>query len=255
MKRFLISHARKAGKMAMAYRKNLSSLTVDKKSEKDLVTEADRAIEEYLRRAVHGKFPGHTIIGEEEGVTSGNEHVWIIDPIDGTVSFAHGQVFFSISIAYQFRGKLIYGAVYAPALDEFYFAEKGKGAFCNGKPVHVSKRETLLNSVLATGFACLRSNIPVEKSNIPRFTALVPKIRSVRRYGSAAYDLALTAAGKLEGFWEMNLNIYDVAAGILLVREAGGTVTDFSGGQNGIPAEIAASNGLIHGELLSYLKD
>ncbi len=249
---FLERLAREAGEMAMDYRSQLASLAVDFKTERDLVTEADTAIESFLVESILAEYPDHAIKGEETGEVAGSSVRWIIDPIDGTAAFVHNQPFFSISIAVEKKGKLALGAVCAPALGELYLAERGKGAFCNGRRLQASKTDRLDQAMMATGFACLRAGL--EKNNLPIFTALVPQLRDVRRYGSAAIDLCYVAAGRLEGFWELNLNIYDVAAGFLMVQEAGGTYSDFSGGKENLYDEILASNGLLHPDLLAFFK-
>jgi len=249
MEQFMIETAREAGRIAMEYRKNLSGLAVDSKdSEKDIVTEADKAIEEQIRRAIASEYPDHGVTGEEQGVTGDSEYRWIVDPIDGTVAFLHGQYNFSVSLALMHKGELILGAVYAPALDDLFTAAKGKGAKLNGQPIHVTREDKLVNSVFATGFACLRSDYT--PNNLPLFCDMAPRLRGIRRYGSAALDLCSVACGQLEGYWEKYIHIYDVAAGMLIVREAGGTVTDYRGGEDGLPGEILATNGLVHSETL-----
>lgn len=241
-----------AGEIAMNYRKTLADIQVEsKESVKDIVTEADQSIERYLREQIAIYYPDHAITGEEEGVTGDSDYRWIIDPIDGTVSFLHGQHFFSISIALAYKEELILGAVYAPALNELFWAEKGKGATLNGKPISVSSESVLERSVVSTGFACLRSNIT--PNNLPLFGEIATKVRGVRRFGSAAMDLCLVACGRIEAYWEKYINIYDVAAGMLIVQEAGGRVSDYSDCVDALPGEILASNGQIHSELVTIM--
>lgn len=251
MNNFLKSLITAAGTLCQDYRSRLGSLELEHKSPKDIVTEADLAIERYLVGQIKKQYPGHGILAEETGDHAGTGYRWIIDPIDGTTSFLHGQPFFSISVAVEKDGELMLGAVLAPALGELYLAEKGHGATCNGNPIRVSRRDRLLDSVLATGFACIRS--AQKRTNLPYFNHLLPKIRDVRRYGSAAVDLCYVASGRLEGFWELNLNLYDIAAGWLILEEAGGRLTDFSGGTRLIPQETVATNGLIHDDLIREL--
>ena len=232
----------------MDYRKNLKHIGVESKTtSKDIVTEADKGIERFIREELAREFPDHAITGEEEGASGDHEYRWIIDPIDGTVSYLHEQPFFCISIALSHNDELVLGAVYAPVFDELFFAEKGKGAFLNDEPIRVSSEAELVQSVVATGFACLRSNL--EKNNLPAFNVVAPQVRGMRRFGSAALDLCSVAAGRLEAYWESNINIYDVAAGVLILREAGGKVTDYSGEQTRIPDEVLASNGAVHENL------
>lgn len=252
MDKFIKKIALEAGEMALAGQKEALSIDFKKKNDKDIVTQVDRDIETFLRSQIVNRFPEHAILGEEEGATGSGTSRWILDPIDGTVSFAHGQRNFSISIAYEENGELICGAVYAPAHGEFFYGEKGKGAWLNGTPIGVSSTESLNLSVLATGFACVRDG--EKKNNLDNFCRILPQVRGIRRLGSAALDLAYVACGQFDGFWEMSLNLYDVAAGILLVREAGGKVSDFSGKQDRVPREIVACNDSLHNLLISQLK-
>ncbi len=227
---------------------------VEFKNVRDLVTPVDRKVEDYLRDEITRLFPDHEIIGEERGTTkTGSDSCWIIDPIDGTTSYVHGLPGYTVSIALQQAGELVAGVVYAPVLDQMFFAEKGKGATVNGQPIHVSKREPLIQSVLTTGFACIRDG--QKKNNLEAFSRIMLRVRDIRRHGSAALDLAWVAAGKMDGYWERCLNIYDVAAGVLLVKEAGGRVCDFSGGEEYPKNGIVATNGRVHEELMKLLVD
>ncbi len=250
---FLKNIVTQAGRITTEYKSRLSEVHIDRKSEKDLVTEADVAVENYLVEQIKKTYPDHAIFGEETGRHAGNEYRWIIDPIDGTTSFVHDQPFFSNSVALEHNGEIILAAVNAPALGELFMAEKGKGATLNDKPIHVSTRDKLSDCVLGTGFACVRQNLA--HNNLPYFEKVVTVIRGVRRYGSAAVDLSYVAAGKLDGFWELNLQIYDMAAGLLIVTEAGGTVTDFAGKNKKMPHETLATNGKIHDELSGMLME
>lgn len=251
MKNFLKTIITEAGRIAMEYKSRLVDVKVDRKSDKDLVTEADVAVENYLVGEIAKRYPDHGIVGEESGTHAGNEYRWIIDPIDGTTSFVHDQPFFSISVALEKDGQTILAGVNAPALGELFIAEKGKGATLNDKPIHVSARDKLIDCVLGTGFACVRQNL--EHNNLPYFAKVVTAVRGIRRYGSAAIDLSYVACGKLDGFWELNLKIYDIAAGVLIVTEAGGVVTDFAGKTDNQPFETLATNGKIHTELSEML--
>lgn len=250
MKNFIADLLAPASQMALDYREQLCGLEVSHKSTKDFVTEADQAIEKCIRKTIKKTFPDHALCGEEYGNEGQSRHRWIVDPIDGTSSFVFGQPFFSISIAYEYDGVVQSGAVCAPVLGETFMAEKGKGAELNGKKIQVSQRTQLNQCILSTGFACIRADL--EKNNLPYVNQLLPKLCDMRRYGSAALDLAYVAAGRLDGFWELNLNIYDIAAGKLLVEEAGGVVTDFQGQPLGaeIP-QILATNGVIQEEIVS----
>ncbi|AQT69319.1 Inositol-1-monophosphatase [Anaerohalosphaera lusitana] len=253
MREFLKNIMIEAGRVALEQKQRLGEVKVDRKSEKDLVTEADVAVEEYLVGQIKERYPDHAIVGEETGEHEGGEYRWIIDPIDGTTSFVHDQPFFSTSVAVEKDGETVLGAVNAPVLGELFMAEKGKGATLNGEAIHVSDRERLIDSVLGTGFACVRQNL--EHNNLPYFAEIVTRIRGVRRYGSAAMDLSYVACGRLDGFWELNLQIYDVAAGVLIVQEAGGVVSDFAGGEEGRPFETLATNGRIHEALSRELME
>ena len=247
MKDFLKSIITRAGEMSLDYRCRLASLEVRRKSQNDLVSEADLAVEKYLVEQIKNRFGDHAIHGEESGDIEGSEYRWIIDPIDGTTSFIHGQPYYSVSIAVEKAGKVILAAVNAPVLDELYEAQLGKGATLNGKGIAVSQTSAVGDSVMATGFACLRFDQKL--NNLPFFSQLVPKLRDVRRYGSAAIDLCYTACGRLEGFWELNLQIHDVAAGFLILSEAGGRYSDFAGDKDNLYHEVLGTNGRIHDEI------
>ncbi len=220
------SWARYAGKMAIEMRKE--DLKVEYKNQADLVTRADKAIEAYLLAQIEENFPSHTALAEETGMhKKDSAHKWYIDPIDGTLNYAHGLPEYSISIAYAYEGELQVGVVYCPEMDEMFSAVKGQGAWLNGKPIRVSKIEKLIDALLITGFR--HALIDTPQSNIDNFIHFARKSQTVRRLGSAALDLAYVAAGRAEGFWEIALNPWDVAAGILLVREAGGIVEGLFG--------------------------
>jgi len=237
-----------AGSIAIGYFKNLDNVGVIKKSPRDLVTDADVAVEEHLKQALAKAYPEYGFWGEESGQTDNQTNRWIVDPIDGTHSFAKGQYFWSISVALEIEGELIAGAVYAPALDDLYLAIKGKGATKNGKAISVSAETSLADSMIATGFACLRSYLV--ENNLKRFCRIAEETTGQRRFGSAAMDLCLVADGQVDAFWEQELNLYDVAAGALIAKEAGGTVTDFKGKEGVFPKQILATNGGIFKELL-----
>ncbi len=249
---FLTEMITRAGDICLAEQEGLTLGDLAFKSRKDLVTATDKHVEAFIIQQIQARFPTHGILGEETGRsrTSG-EFLWIIDPIDGTTSFFHGQPYYAVSIALEKAGDIILGAVFAPALGQLFYAQKGRGAFLNDKPIQVSVTTNMTDAVMATGFACLRAGH--EHNNLEHFNRIVPRLRDIRRCGSAAVDLAYVACGKLDGFWEMNLNIYDVAAGILLVTEAGGTVCDFDGGlrfpENGIVAANHALAPMLVGHL------
>ena len=254
MKQFLQDISREAGRITLDFRSRLSSLGIEKKSSKDLVTEADKAVESFLVETIRKKYPDHAILGEESGSHQGQEgYRWIIDPIDGTNSFLHGQPFYSVSIALEKDGTIVLGAVNAPILDEFFFAENGQGATCNNSPIRVSNCSDLINGMMGTGFACVRNDRA--RHNLPYFNAILPHIRGIRRFGSVAIDLSYVACGRMDGFWELALHTYDIAAGALILQEAGGKFTDFSGSTTNIPQEIVGTNGRLHEPLLALLQE
>jgi myo-inositol-1(or 4)-monophosphatase len=202
-------------------------LEIDTKSTvTDLVTEIDKKSEDYLLKKIEGKYPGHAILGEETGSHDReSDYLWVIDPLDGTNNYAQGLPIYCISVGLKYKGEAVLGVVYAPQLDEMYTAIKGGGAFYNGEKISVGDKKELNRCVLATGFPYDKFTNPI--NNIDYFGELVSRLRGVRRMGAAAYDLASVASGFLDGYWEMNLRPWDVAAGILLVEEAGGRVIYF----------------------------
>ncbi len=251
---YIKSLAHEAGKLSLEEFARLRDVDIQFKNEKDLVTSADRKVEAYIIGRIKKEFPDHDIYGEETGMLeNGSDYQWVIDPIDGTASFVHELPFYSVSIALRHKGKTIQAAVYAPRLEELFYAEKGHGAFLNEKRLKVSKRARLVNSMLATGFACLRENW--KDNNLKYFNRIMPEIRGVRRHGSAALDLCYVAAGRFDGYWEMNLKPYDYAAGILMVKEAGGKLYDFEGGSDFSGKGIIATNGKIDAELKPYFAE
>ena len=242
---------RAAGEVAMNYFNDLPNLAVNKKSTRDLVTDADVAVENYLKDALHKQCPEYGFWGEESGQTANQTSRWIVDPIDGTHSFSKGQYFWGVSVALEIDGELILGAVYGPALDDYYCAEKGKGAWKNGKPIRVSDETNLGASMVSTGFACLRQYL--EDNNLARFARIAQATTGQRRLGSAALDLCTVADGQVDAFWEQELNLYDVAGGALVVLEAGGTMTDFKGNPGIFPKQILATNGKLLDQLLPLM--
>lgn len=224
----------------------------EKEGINNLVTEADIAAEHAITAVIKKNFPGHAILGEEGGHNDAdNSYKWIIDPIDGTVNFANGIPICCVSVAVEFDGEVIMGAVYNPLIKEYFFAEKGKGASLNDKPISVGKKTKVLKSCLVTGFPY---TYPEGVDPLQIFSKLVRKGVPVRRLGSAAIDLCWVAAGRFDGFYEHNLSPWDTAAGFFIVKEAGGVVTNFEG-ENYDPymRQIVATNGHIHDELLSII--
>jgi myo-inositol-1(or 4)-monophosphatase len=215
----------------------------------NLVTEIDRLAEEAIICIIQADFPDHSIMGEEGGAQDkGGEYQWIIDPIDGTVNFAHGIPLCCVSIGLKKGGKMLLGAVYNPMMNELFFAEQGKGAFLNDQPIRVSAKSDFSHACLVTGFPYQWPD--TAEHPIKTFERLVLQGLPVRRLGSAAIDLCWVACGRFDGFWEYNLNAWDVAAGYLIVTEAGGKVTDFDGNPYDVYGrQTLATNGLIHEDL------
>lgn len=233
------------------------------KGDVDLVTIADRTVEKLILGRLGEVFPEHGIYGEE-GTREGldREFRWYVDPLDGTTNFAHGVPQFCVSMGLEQRqpglasdvdGTLVAGVIYDPMRDELYCAERGRGAWLNGKPMHVSRTPDLAESLVATGFPSRKRH---DSPNIHFYHEFTLRSHGVRRAGSAALDMAYVASGRYEAFWEFNLNPWDTAAGILLVEEAGGKVSNFTGGPYRLDSrEILASNGLIHNELTGLFDD
>jgi myo-inositol-1(or 4)-monophosphatase len=219
---------------------------------RNLVSEIDRRSEEKIIRHIRSRFPAHAILAEESGGdTSPAEYRWIIDPLDGTTNFLHGVPIYSVTIGVEHGGEVIAGVVYDPKSDELFTAEKGTGAYLNGQRISVSRTEDLINSLLVTGFPYDLESNPYVAEYFVRF---LNASRGLRRLGSAALDLAYVAAGRFDGYWESVLQPWDMAAGVLLVREAGGTISDFAGGPTSIyQKRILASNGIIHDDMVRIL--
>lgn len=251
-KGFLKSLAQEAGEILLADFGRAKEAA--RKGEIDLVSEADLASQRLIVAAIRERYPDHAILSEEAPRVEGkSDFTWLIDPLDGTINYLHGYPVFAISIALQERAEIALGAVYDPLRDEFFYAEKGKGATLNDKRIRVSTTYRLISSLLATGFPYQRVAIP--DNNLAEFSRLVTRVQGVRRGGSAALDLAYVAAGRLDGYWEMHLSPWDWAAGGLLAEEAGGVVTDLQGGRWApFKRGIVATNGRIHEELISELK-
>lgn len=225
------------------------------KGEIDLVTEADHASEKYLLGEINTRFPGGHIFTEESGEFQGaDEATWYIDPLDGTVNYAHHIPIFCVSIAFASRGTLELGAVYDPLLNEMFSAERGKGAFLNGKPIHVSKTAELKKSLLVTGFPYDTWNTP--RNNFDYFIKLCKLTQGVRRLGSAALDGCYVAAGRFDGYWELSLKPWDIAAAALIAQEAGAKVSRVDGSPDclSLPISFLASTPQIYQPLLEALK-
>ncbi|MBQ9787501.1 MAG: inositol monophosphatase [Lentisphaeria bacterium] len=251
---FLNTIAKCAGEEALRYFGRISENDIDKKDAKDLVSIADKEVEKLIISKISARFPDHDIFGEETGhAGKKSEYCWIIDPIDGTQSFVKSHPYFGISIALYKNGKGYAGAVNAPALGRLFCAESGQGAYENGRKISVSNCAKLNEAACATGFSLLRFNKVAPA--LEKFVRILPELRDIKRCGSAALDLSFTAAGVYDGYWEEGLQLYDVAAGAIILQEAGGIVNDFHGGSN-YPADgIVGGNPAIAAALTELLKN
>jgi len=227
----------------------------NKEGVNNLVTEADHASEKAILSVIKYRFPEHQVLAEESGeMIQDSAYKWIIDPIDGTVNFAHGIPLNCVSIGIEHNGEMVMGAVYNPHLNEFYFAERGKGATLNDKPIRVSEETQAVKACLVTGFPYTYINMPNGPLEI--FERFIRKGVPVRRLGSAAIDLCWVAAGRFDGFYEHKLEAWDSAAGYLIVEEAGGKVTDFTGSKFSVyQHRLLATNGKIHDEMLAVINN
>ena len=263
--------AREAGALLMHYFQK--HIKIEYKGDADLVTAADRASEALIRERIQQQFPGHDVLGEEQGLNDqGSDSRWAVDPLDGTTNFAHGYPVFCVSMALEHRelghrelerraskeptekqAQRIAGVVYDPTRDELFSAEQGKGAHLNGAAIRVSQAAHLKESLLATGFPSHKRH---KNPNIHFYHQITLRTHGVRRAGSAALDLCNVASGRFDGFWEFNLNPWDTAAGALIVEEAGGKISRFDGSPFEIDSrETLASNGLIHPALVEQFEE
>ncbi len=254
LREVLLEAAHEAGSIIRNYFQG--NFTVNNKEGiNNLVTEVDTKAETRIIEVIQAAYPGHSIISEEIGaLTKDSPYKWIIDPIDGTVNFAHGIPICCVSIGLSHQDEMVMGAVYNPMMNELFFAEKGKGATLNGKPIAVSEKTNFEKACLVTGFPY---KWPKTKEHpIKVFERFIRQGLPVRRLGSAAIDLCWVACGRFDGFWEYNLSPWDIAAGYLIVSEAGGTVTNFSGDPYSVyDKQTLATNGRIHDEMLRLINN
>jgi len=240
----------KAGEMLKRNHSGRRAISL-KEGAGNLVTDMDHASEDLIVRALRREFPDHAIVAEESGAVGTSSHRWYVDPIDGTTNYAHGFPIWAVTLAYERDGCLEAGVTYAPMLDEIYWACRGGGAWRNGRRIHVTRCRRLENALLCTGFSY---QVPLRKVNLRHFAKFLMQARAIRRVGAASLDLCWTAAGAFDGFWEMRLGPWDMAAGIVLLEEAGAKVTDFSGGpvdfQSG---DLVGANPYLHRSMLSVL--
>jgi len=242
--------ARAAGALLMSY---FGKVTIEYKGDVDIVTAADRAAEEMIVGHIRRQWPSHDLIGEEGSRNeTGSDFRWYIDPLDGTTNFAHGFPVFCVSLGLAHQGERIAGVVYDPTRDEMFTAEKGSGAHLNGRPIQVSKTARLTNALVATGFPSRNRH---KSPNIHFYHQITLRSHGVRRAGSAALDLCSIACGRYDAYWEFNLNAWDTSAGILIVQEAGGQVSNYLGGECRVEdRDVLATNGLLHDEMLCEFK-
>jgi myo-inositol-1(or 4)-monophosphatase len=244
--------AREAGALLMEFFDK--NIRIEYKGDADLVTAADRKSEALIRERIRQTWPSHDVLGEEEGLRdTGSEYRWYVDPLDGTTNFAHGFPVFCVSMGLQHKNQMIAGVCFDPTRNEVFAAERGKGATLNGRSIHVSATKHLKESLVGTGFPSHKRH---KNPNIHFYYQITLRSHGVRRAGSAALDLCYVASGRMDGFWEFNLNPWDTAAGVLIVEEAGGRVTNFSGGPFELNSrEVLASNSIIHEELVGEFRE
>ena len=250
-----IQAAKMAAKIQIEKFGSILQKNVDQKGEFDFVTQVDLQSEKTIIELIKKRFPEHGIMAEESlGNVDRGEYRWIIDPLDGTTNYIHGYPVFSISIALQYKREIILGVVHDPLRGDLFYAEKGKGAYLNDQPVHVSQTSDMGKCLLATGFP-FRSKQYLEPY-LESFRQIFLIASGVRRLGSAALDFAYIGCGRCDGFWEIGLSPWDIAAGSIIIKEAGGIVTDFAGGGNFLnTGDVVASNGKIHDHILEIVAD
>ncbi|MEK6748039.1 MAG: inositol monophosphatase family protein [Pseudomonadota bacterium] len=245
--------ARSAGTIITRSINHIDTLTITEKGANDFVSEVDHRAEQEIIKTIRKAYPEHAILAEESGRTGVSDTVWIIDPLDGTTNFLHGFPQYAVSIGIQVRGRLEHGVVFDPIKDELFTASRGDGAQLNGKRIRVGQRTTLQGALLGTG-------IPYRRDQdlelyLKTLRALLPGSAGVRRAGSAALDLAYVAANRLDGFWEFGLNAWDMAAGVVLVQEAGGFLTDFAGNHHYLESgNVVCGGAKIHSAMLQAIQ-
>ena len=242
--------ARRAGDLIMRNLTHLHELTVTTKSRNDFVTEVDRLAEREIIETIRHSYPEHAFLGEETGQSGTSDHLWIIDPLDGTTNFVHGFPVFAVSIAFQRRGVLEHAVVYDPPRQELFTASRGAGAQLEGRRIRVSAQRTIEGALIGTGFP-YHQNAEHMDRYLAMFKAISMRAAGVRRPGAAALDLAYVAAGRLDGFWEIGLRTWDIAAGALLIREAGGLIGNLRGDEGFLESgNVAAATPKVFAELL-----
>lgn len=251
----MVQAAMKAGRSLSRDFGEVQNLQVSMKGPGDYVSQADRKAEEIVFTELSKARPGYAFLMEERGAVEGEDaqHRWIVDPLDGTTNFLHGIPQFAISIGLQREGTMIAGVIYNPATDDLFIAERGKGAFLNDTRLRVAARKQLHDCVIACGLPHIgRGDLPLSRDEM---TALQPRVAGLRRFGAASLDLAYVAAGRLDGYWERNLKPWDMAAGIIMIREAGGVVSDIqTSGDPLVSGDVVCGNETIHAELTRILR-
>jgi myo-inositol-1(or 4)-monophosphatase len=246
---------KEGGAVLLDYHTKLQTLRIHSKGRFDYVTEADLAAQETIVQLIRSRHPDHEILAEEDESSSGqNASRWLVDPLDGTTNFIHGFPVFAVSVALEFKDAIVLGAVYDPCRQELFLAQEGHGATLNGTPIQVSNRQKLDEALVATAFPWREKTIL--SRYLRGFNRVFAKVSDVRRSGSAALDLSYVACGRCDGFWELGLSPWDIAAGHLLVKEAGGQISDFTGGNNHIwIGDVVAGNPSIHTFLLEIIRE
>jgi len=245
--------ARSAGNILIRYFEHTDTLTITEKRKNDFVSEVDKAAEDAIIEVLRTSFPEHSILAEESGSHKGNDYQWVIDPLDGTTNYLHGQPHFAISIALKHKGQLEHGVIYDPLREELFSASRGAGAFLNDRRIRVTQRKGLEGSLIGTGFPYK------DHSHLDAYLGMLRDIitetAGIRRPGSAALDFAYVAAGRLDGFWELGLSEWDFAAGALMVKEAGGVVTDITGGDRHLESgNVITGSFKTHAAMLNLIK-
>ena len=248
-----VESAERASEVLMEYYERAEYLKAKKKKGKDFVTQADKESERVIIETIRKNFPTHLIVSEEKGVISGSAWKWYIDPLDGTHNFMHGMPEFGISIGVEYKGELVAGVIKIPVLNKLYIAEKGSGAFCNGNRIYVQERP-LEKAIVGTGVPSFKEELFAEYLKL--LTETYRTVLDVRKTGSAVLDLAFTAEGILDGCWEMAVKPWDISAGVLLVKEAGGSISDFVGRDRYLlTGDIVAGTQTLHAELVKRFKN
>lgn len=251
----MIATAREAGRGLVEDFTKLGGLDVRRKIGSDFFSEADLRAEATVRQRLHEARPAYGFLGEEGGFVAGSdpESTWIVDPLDGTTNFLCGIPLFAVNIALERHGEIVAAVTYNPVLDEMFHAEKGGGAFLNGRPIRVSERVSLTDAVLAVGIPF--AGKPRHEYYLREMERLMPRVAGIRRLGAGAIDLAYVAAGRFDAYWEQSVSVWDIAAGVLLVTEAGGVVSDTTGGPLDIRAgTVLGCNPRVHAELVEALR-